>query len=153
MAGEVVAESKLKAGFIANFLQFVRWPGNPARPTVVCGVGAERNGDALDHLQESIARDSLPRVKRIRSLHEISGCQAVFLEAGQVGLLPPLVEANAGRPVLIITDFEGGAPLGATLSFVATGGGRLGFDINHAAAQAAGLSINTRLLQLARRVY
>jgi hypothetical protein len=151
-AGEVVAEPKLKAGFIANFVQFVKWPGNPARP-VVCGFGAERDGDALHHLQEFIAQDSLPQVKRIRKVQDISGCQAVFLEAGQAGLLPTQIEASAARPVLIITDFEGGTPLGATISFVATGGGRLGFDLSHSAAQAAGLIINTRLMQLARRVY
>lgn len=152
MAGGVVAEPKLKAGFIANFLQFVTWPGNPVRP-VVCGYGNELSGDALDYLKASTARDSSLQVKRIRSHQDIGGCQAVFLGAGQVDLLPSVIEASTGRPVLIITDFEGGAPLGATLSFVATGGGRLGFDVNHAAARAAGLAINTRLLQLARRVY
>lgn len=151
-AGEVVAEPKLQAGFIANFVQFVKWPGNPARP-VVCGYGNDRSGDALDHLKASIAQDSSPQVKRIRSIHDINGCNAIFLEAGQVALLPSVIEASSGRPILIITDFEGGAPLGATLSFVATGGGRLGFDVNQAAAQTAGLIINTRLLQLARRVY
>lgn len=152
MASGIVAEPKLKAGFIANFVQFVKWPGNPVR-LVVCGYGNERNGDALDLLKASISQDSSPQVKRIHSLQDIKGCQAIFLDAGQASLLPSVIEASNGHPVLIITDFEAGAPLGATLSFVATGGGRLGFDVNHAAAQAAGLSINTRLLQLARRVY
>lgn len=151
-AAEVVAESRLKAGFIANFVQFVKWPGNPAR-TVVCGYGSDRSGDSLDHLKMSVARDLSLDVKRIRTIQDIGNCQVVFLDAGQVELLQPAIEASTGRPVLIITDFEGGAPLGASLSFVATGGGRLGFDVNHAAARAAGLAINTRLLQLARRVY
>lgn len=152
LADGVVAEPRLKAGFIANFVQFVKWPGNSARP-VVCGYGAGRDGDALDHLKLSIAKDFSPPVQHIRSVQEINRCQAVYLDAGQVGLLPSVIEAISGRPILIITDFEGGAPLGATLSFVSTGGGRLGFDVNHAAAKAAGLTINSRLLQLARRVY
>ncbi len=152
LADGVVAEPKLKSGFIANFVQFVKWPGNPAR-TVVCGYGADRDGDALDHLKSSVARDLSLQVRRIRSAQEINHCQAVFLEAAQMGLLPSMIEASSGRPILIITDFEGGAPLGATLSFVSAGGGRLGFDVNLTAAQAAGLTINSRLLQLARRVY
>ncbi|MCK9389871.1 MAG: YfiR family protein, partial [Sulfuritalea sp.] len=71
----------------------------------------------------------------------------------QGGLLPAVVVVTADRPVLIIADLDGGAPLGAMLSLVTVGGDRLGFDANLTAARAAGLSLNARLLQLARRVY
>jgi hypothetical protein len=28
-AGELPSEERLKAGFLGNFIQFTRWPGNP----------------------------------------------------------------------------------------------------------------------------
>jgi hypothetical protein len=64
-----------------------------------------------------------------------------------------LLAAAAGQSLLIVTEFDSGAPLGAALSLVTTGGGRLGFDVNLTAARAVGLDFNARLLQLARRVY
>lgn len=153
-AGEAVSEARLKAGFLANFMQFVRWPGNPASLTL-CGFGVDNGGDAIDLLRKSDLRTMSLKLRRIRSVEEADDCQAVFIDTPHGSQLLPLLDVSVSRnrPILLITEFDGGAPLGATLSLVSTGAGRLGFDVNLTAAQAAGLSINTRLLQLARRVY
>lgn len=151
-AGEVVSEARLKAGFLANFMQFVRWPASPAS-LALCGFGADDGGDAIDLLRKSELRGVSLTLRRLRGVEDIAGCQAVFIDAAHAGRLSPMLDASRGRPILIITEFDGGAPLGAMISLVPTGAGRLGFDVNLTAAQAAGLSINTRLLQLARRVY
>ncbi len=151
-AGDLVSESRLKAGFLANFMQFVHWPGNPNGLTL-CGFGADNGDDAIDLLRKLDLRTVTLNLRRIRATAELAACQAVFVDSAHGHRLPSLLEASAGRPILIITEFDGGAPLGAMFSFVPTGAGRFGFDVNLTAAQAAGLSINTRLLQLARRVY
>jgi hypothetical protein len=153
-AGESAAEVRLKAGFVANFLQFTTWSDSPARITA-CGLGPGRAGDTLDHLAK-VAK-ALPEVsiRRLRSQEGLAGCHVLFLGEEQSQALPGILSAaSASRlPLLVVTDFESGAPLGATISLVATGGGRQGFDVNLTAARNAGLVMSTRLLQLARRVY
>lgn len=151
-AGELVSEHRLKAGFLANFMQFVRWPGGPIDLTL-CAFGKDNGGDAIDLLRTSSPRTAPLKLRRIHGTDELAACQAVFVDSAHGHQLRPLLEASQGRPILVITEFDGGAPLGAMLSLVPTGAGRLGFDVNLTAAQAAGLSINVRLLQLARRVY
>lgn len=151
-AGEPLAEERLKAGFISNFIQFTRWPGNPASITL-CGLESHLEGDPLSHLGAMDRRAPVLVVRRLKSLGELHACQAFFLDTANAARLPAVLGASAKQPLLIITEFDGGAPLGAALSLVATGGGRFGFDVNLTAARAAGLDINARLLQLARRVY
>ena len=152
-AAETYSEARLKAGFIANFLQFVVWPKNSSSLTL-CSFGPDRNGDMLEHLADMAGgRGPMLGIRPVRTLSELGGCNAVFVGREEGSLLAGVVGTLAGRPVLIIADIEGGASLGATLSLVAIGGGRLGFDVNMTAAHAAGLQMNTRLLKLARRVH
>lgn len=151
-AGELATESRIKAGFVANFIQFTTWPGNPQSITL-CGIGRELQGDVLSRAGSASTRGQTMTIRRLYGVAGIDDCQAVFLDAGQAQILPSVLAATAGKPILVIADFDGGAPLGAALSLVSAGAGRLGFDANLVAAKAAGLSLSTRLLLLARRVY
>jgi len=151
-AEESVSEAKLKAGFIVNFIQFVRWPRNPM-PLVLCGLGTDRSRELREELGSISTRNPALVVLWVRSVSALDGCHAVYVTAEQGGELPAVVAATAGRPVLVIADLDGGAPLGAMLSLVRRGDGQLGFDANLGAVHAAGLGMNSRLLQLARRVY
>lgn len=152
MATEPFSETQLKAGFVTNFLQFTQWPGNP-RTIDVCGLAGGRPAPALDILEAVRLRSPAVSVKWVQDPAELTTCQVAFLEATQATYLAAVLNATARRPVLVVTDFESGVPLGATLGLVPTGGGRLGFDANLGVAKQAGLLLNARLLQLARRVY
>jgi hypothetical protein len=147
-----VSEARLKAGFIANFIQFVSWPQTPA-PLYLCSFGSDRVGELLEYLAYTSPRGAMLAIRRVRTVTELNGCHAVYVPAEYGGVLSAVVAATAGRPVLIVSDLDGGAPLGAMLSLVTVGDGRLGFDANLTAARAAGLVMNSRLMQLARRVY
>ncbi|MDP1610605.1 MAG: YfiR family protein [Sulfuritalea sp.] len=152
-AAEVsVSEARLKAGFIANFIQFVSWPQMPT-PLYLCSFGADRVGELFEHLADISRRGVQMEIRRVKVVTELKDCHAVYVPAEQGSMLAAVVDATAGRPVLIISDLEGGAPLGATLSLVTRADGRLGFDANLSVARSAGLAMNSRLLQLARRVY
>ncbi len=153
-AAETMAEVRIKAGFIANFVQFTTWPA-PAQRVTVCGLGPAHPGDTLEHLAKIANGGIAITIRRGRSIDGLAGCDVLFLEDEQAQALPGALAAAAASRLhlLVITDFEAGAPLGATISLVATGGGRIGFDANVNAARSAGLILSSRLLQLARRVY
>ncbi len=151
-ASEILAEERLKAGFISNFVQFTRWPGNPSS-IIVCSLESGHEADPLTYLKDVAQHAPALIVRRLKTLGELHVCQVLFLDSANAAKLPAVLAAGAKHPLLIITEFDGGAPLGAALSLVATGGGRFGFDVNLTAIRAVGLDINSRLLQLARRVY
>jgi hypothetical protein len=107
----------------------------------------------LSYLKDLNHRAPALVVRRLKTLGELHGCQALYLDSANAAKLPAVLGASAKRPLLIITDFDAGAMQGAAVSLVATGSGRFGFDVNLKAARSVGLDFNARLLQLARKVF
>ena len=64
---------------------------------------------------------------------------------------PRTQRAAAGRPMLTISDQPGFVDRGGMIEMKLVAG-RTRFDINLAAARAAGLNLSSQLLQLAERV-
>lgn len=149
---EASTETRLKASFVFNFVQFTQWPEQPGEITV-CSLAADRPEAEFNVFDELRSRYPALATRRVRTTGEFGTCQVALLEATQAAHLSSVLASTSGRPVLVIADFESGVPLGAALGLVPAGGGRIGFDVNLAAARKAGLLLSSRLLQLARRVY
>ena len=152
-AQPAATETQVKAAFRYNFAQFATWPPAAAAsgPFRVCAAGDDRMGTALAEMlrNESVAgrpvtlvRDPDPEAWRT--------CHLLF-----IGAATPAVDAMLrrvdGAPVLTVGEDEGFLRRGGTLAF-APEGGRIRFDVNLAAADAAGIRLSSRLLQVARRV-
>lgn len=144
-------EPALKAAFLRNFIEFVRWPQDRAE-LVVCAYGSSEASLAVAALQGQQVQKSVLVVRHIARADAVGACDAVYLPAVEGAHLAAVIDQAHARPILVVADIEGGAQLGATLSLHETGD-RIGFDANHTAARAAGLRLGSRLLQLARRVH
>lgn len=151
-----LSEGRATAAFIVNFIQFVRWPQQTA-PLQLCVIGPEHVGDVLEALADLNREKSALAIRRLRfsgeTPGEIKGCHALFVPAAARNSLGQLLKQTQGKPVLVISDIAGAAALGVALGLVPVNGNRLSFDANFTAAREAGLILNARLLQLARRVY
>lgn len=146
-----VAEERLKAGFLRNFIEFATWPGE-RHVLTVCLLGQRHPGAAFDALNGYRLSKSALAVWG-RRLNEFEDCDVIYVPAWERGRLEEVLEHVRGKPVLVVADIEAAVQLGATLSLHYVADGRLGFDANLSAAKAAGLGLSSRLLQLARRVY
>ena len=134
-------EYDLKAGYIAKFPDFVKWPAGAGAVTV--GVlGEDPFGASLD---------AVIKVKRSKRLDDLKGCQIIFISKSERGNVPGIVAALAGTGIMTVSDMEGFVKMGGVLGFV-TDGGKVRFEINQAAAKRAGVEISSRLLKLAIRV-
>jgi hypothetical protein len=150
-AGEDV-ESAVKAAFLPKFAPFVEWPpGAFAAPTsdiVLCTQGA----DAVTALAARAAagQTAWGRAIVVRSLATVtaqSGCHLAYIAGSDEQSSEQALSALSSEPVLTITNH--GAH--GMIAFVREGT-RVRFDIDEAAAAAAGLAINSKLLNLAREV-
>lgn len=149
---QTAGETAVKAAFLFNFAQFVSWPqeGDELR---ICAHAGDDLGSALDTLAGRKLRRMVIAVGRTTSLGELKRCHLVYLSAKNGELLPRVLDATRGHPVLIVATTDGAAQLGAGLGLFDTHDGRLGFDANFGAMREAGLAPSSRLLQLARRVF
>lgn len=155
IATELDSPESLKAAFLFNFMQFVSFPGSLPPRLQLCTLAgsaplpnlAEISGGARTvrgvaiEVQEQVA----PR--------DVLRCHLVYVDHAVRAQLGSVVDTVGNRAVVIVTDFPGGVPLGATIAMVLREDGRMGFDVNRSAARNQGLELSAQLLRLARRIY
>jgi uncharacterized protein DUF4154 len=146
-------EYQVKAVFLFNFAQFVDWPAAafPAAdtPLVICVLGNDPFGDALDQTVRNERLGGRPfQVRRYRSVEEITTCHILFISRSE-GNRPEAVLASLNqRPILTVSDADGFAQRGGMIRFV-TDRNRIRLQLNLAAAEAAHLTISSKLLRVA----
>lgn len=136
-----VAEYALKAGYIAKFPDFVKWP-SPSSSVTVGILGDDPFGAALAGIM---------KVKRSKNVEDLKGCQIVFISKSERGNLAGIIAALAGANVMTVGDSDGFARQGGVLGFIMVGD-KVRFEINTGAAKRAGIKIDTGLLSLASKV-
>ena len=141
-------EYQVKASYLFNFVRFITWPGDvfaAGGKFNLCILGADRFGGALDALKGERVEGREITVHRIGQPAQARAarCHLAFLAAG----------TNTGAIALE----RGLLTVGESPGFVQRGGiinltedrGRIRFEINQPAAQQAGLTVSSRLLDLA----
>lgn len=148
--GVQAAEYHVKAVFLFNFAQFVDWPpaafADSEAPFVICILGDDPFGDFLDQtVRGEQFHGRAFAVRRYKSADEIKTCQILFIsEQGTEAVLGRLKD----RPVLTVSDDQGFAERGGMIRFI-TDRGRIKLEINPTAAEAANLTISSKLLRVA----
>ncbi len=146
-------EYQVKATYLANFARFVEWPPGSItddNPIPVCVVGQDPFGPALDAALsgENVGGHSLvPR--RIAGMREVEGCRILFIPSNDVQL-DAVISADR-MPILTVSDAPGFVNRGGMIEFVLDSN-RVRFEINLAAARAAGLNLSSELLRVATAV-
>jgi len=145
------AEFQLKAAFLKTFPQFVTWPraALEGRSTFdICVAPPDTLGPSLRELVKGTTVGGRPVVVRLVN-DSAAGCQVLFVSA----LAPDAtgrLRALAGMPVLTVTDAKPRGP-GAVIQLRVVAN-KVRFDVNLAAANAAGLKLNAQLLRVALNV-
>ena len=140
-----VSDTAVKAAFIPKFARYVTWPTSPHGPVVICIIGNDPFGNAIDQAAVSQSADGRPiAVRRLPSAGGASGCAIAFVSGSHAG---DILAALGRAPILTITDSRSGQQRGIIHFEIVDG--RVRFYIDNAQAQARGLIISSRLLALA----
>lgn len=151
-------EYEVKARFLLQFPEFVSWPPpagleDPAKPFVILVLGESPFGDRLDLAAAGRKVQGHPvAVRYARDAAAMDGCQMVFICASERGRLETLVARAGAHGILTVGDSDGFAARGVMINLVIESD-LPRFEINRAAAKAAGLALSAQILGLARRVY
>ena len=144
-------ESAVQAAFVLNFAKFTDWPaaGLPQRQGALqlCQFGERETLALAFRSLEGRPLQGVPvQWRRVGRAEEVRGCHVLFV--AEPGLL---LAGLGGLPVLTVSDLPGFAPQGGVIGLVRQSG-RLRFEVNRSAAQAAGLRLSADLLSLAMQV-
>lgn len=147
------SEYQVKAVFLFNFAQFVDWPADafPASdtPLVIGVLGNDPFGGALDETVRDERLGGRPfQVRRYQSVDEIETCHILFVSRSEGSRPETILAGLKHRPILTVSDADGFAERGGMIRFV-TDRNRIRLQLNLAAAEAAHLTISSKLLRVA----
>jgi len=153
-AAESYSEDAVKAAFLYRFTGYVDWPAQALVDPQFTIAVLEADGVATELgrlLQNRLIQNRPAQVRLIRTIKELDGAQMLYIGASHREDLRHLIAATAGRPVLIVTNEEGGLDGGSAVNFLLIDQ-RVRFEISLDAAQSSGLRVASELLAVAIRV-
>lgn len=154
-AAQIDARHKIyavKAAYLYKLTAFVGWPAfafeKPSSPFRLCVAGRDPFGGMVDHAVRGARVGEHPVVVvRMPVVAESPSCHMLFLGAAHTQTPREMLAMIAGQPLLTVADEGLDAP-GAMVQFV-TVDSRIRFAIRADVAQAAGLTVSSKLLALA----
>ncbi len=148
-----VSDYQVKAAFLFNFAQFVTWPPEAAASDTsafVIGVlGDDPFGVVLEETVRGEHLGSRPYViHRFQRPEDVKRCDILFISQSERSHFPEILTTLAHRPLLTVSDADGFVEGGGMIRF-ATEQNHVRLKINLGAAQAAHLTVSSKLLRLA----
>jgi len=146
------SEAQVKAVFLFNFAQFVDWPPEAVpdsqAPLVIGILGGDPFGDFLDATVRGERRGARPfAVQRYQRVEDITRCDILFINRSAGAQPEEILARLKNRPILTVSDADRFAERGGMIRFV-TDRSRIRLQINPEAAEAAHLTISSKLLRV-----
>jgi hypothetical protein len=144
-------EYSVKANYLVRFAAFVEWPprafATSQSPVVICVVGHDPFRRTLDDAARAQTAYGRPlAVRRPGTREAAEGCHILYVGQGGGALIP-----QGQRAILLVTDAAAPQIERGMIHF-AISDNRVRFHIDLQAASRSGLSISSRLLNLALTV-
>lgn len=149
--GPAVTEYHLKAAFLYNFSRFVDWPQSIEQTFRICVIGKNPFGQLLDPLIGKRVHDSVLVVEEHASVENVHDCQMAYISPSLEKQINPVLTELGKHPILTVSDIDGFIHAGGMIELKLSGK-KVNFAINTSAADTAGLSISSKLLNLATNV-
>ena len=150
-----VSEPEMKAVFLYKFTDFIEWPANGPQPPDsfrLCVIADSQMTATIDRTMKGESVNGRPIVTVLTpAADEVRQCHILFVGRGEMTRAQSSLAAVRDHPVLTVGESDGFLSQGGTIWFVMADN-RVRFDINIEHAKRAGLTISSRLLQVARRV-
>lgn len=146
-------EYQIKAVFLFNFAQFVKWPpaafAHADEPFRIGILG----DDPFDGFLDETVRDEKVNghpvvIQRYSRAEEAKGCQVLFISRSESQRAENVLAGLKGKNILTVGDLEGFIKDGGVIRFLKEGN-KIHFKINLQAAKRAHLSISSKVLRLA----
>lgn len=156
-AGNRAPEAEAKAAIVFNVLLFATWPRGRERPGQTLTLCIVEDAGVENALREKVEGQSIGKMKLAVESdppqpEDLRRCDAIFIGGNDPSGLFRTAAAVRGLPILVLGEgpmaLESGAMIALTLS-----GGRYVIDINLAALRRENLSVSSKLLRLARKVF
>lgn len=154
-AQTTLTEAQAKAAFVLNFARYVEWPerafATREAPLVICLLGRDAVGSALQALEGKPVQGRPVSVRRLNAVDDVRACQVLFIPDTEERRVAQTLRGVNGYPVLTVSDVDGFIDAGGAIGLV-QGDGRLQFEVNRHTLEQVQLKASSNLLKLARNL-
>lgn len=148
-------EYQIKAAFLYNFGKFIDWPtdapANASTSIILCVLGEDPFGFALDALEGKAVNDRTLTIKRLVEPRSLDACHILFISPSERARMTQILGHLKRVSILTVGDIEGFTHRGGIINFTIKKN-KVRFEINVDAAKQADLRISSKLLKLAEIV-
>jgi hypothetical protein len=141
-------EYLIKAAFLYDMLQYVKWPHQVGSSVRMCVLGRDKFGGAWKSVEGKTIGGRSMVVRHMAQISVLSACDVLLIGDSESGRLPEVIAAVSDEPVLTVSELPEFAELGGMVSLREVDN-KLRFDVNLAAARRAGIALAVDVLQLA----
>jgi YfiR/HmsC-like len=147
-------EYEVKAVFLFNFVQFVKWPptsfSDTSAPYVIGILGNDPFGKALENtIRGEIVEGRKLTLRRAQRVEDVTDCHVIYISQSEEGRVGDILARLRPTHALTVSDITQFCRQGGMIGFVLEGG-KVRFEIKSGTAKNAGLQISSRLLKLAK---
>ena len=144
----IVEDHKLKAIFIFNFINYIKWPDKDGSKgaKIACIYGDDdvyRNLLKISELSKGVM------VPEIKFSLEYEGCDLIYISKEVDNKIKPILSKVYGQPILTVSDSNGFAVDRGGIGFVKRKS-KIIFEINISNLKNANLVASSKLLKLAK---
>ena len=155
-AQEPSREYQLKAAFLYNFAQFVKWPSdsfpNADAPFSIGILGDDPFGSALEEtVQGETVNNHRLRIVHGQTLEDLKDCQLIFICKSEEDHVAEIFSELDSKPILTVSEIDSFAQDGGIIDFYLQGD-KVRFEINPGSAERRRLKISSQLLTLGKIV-
>ena len=145
---------KYKSVFTLNFIRYVGWAEEAKQGDFVIGVLKSSK------ISEWLVKQSAGKkfgyqnvvIKQFNSVEEVTDCQVLYVSSAvNFSRHADTLKGKLGKNSMIITETEGATKYGAVINFVVRDN-NLKFEVHEANAQTYGISISTKLANMAAAI-
>lgn len=149
-----VREYQIKAVYLYNFANFVRWPRgafkSSSAPFQICVLGEDPFRRQLDlAVENEKIGGRFVKVRRIHYIEESDLCQIVFVSQSKQRYRAHIFAHLKQRPILTVSDLKNFVVNGGMIQFY-NRGNKVRFIIDPQTLKETGLKASARLLQIAK---
>jgi len=155
-APKIAQEYQVKAVFLYNFANFIRWPqtafANPRAPFNICILGHDPFRPEIDIAVENEQVDRhVVKVKRLNSMVNVDRCQILFISQSEAANFTTILNFIHKRPILTVSEIDDFVTQGGMIQFFKYRK-RIRFYIVPDTLKKSGLQASGNLLRVAKIV-
>lgn len=155
-AAIVASTERVQAAYLHRFLNYVEWPpAMLAQADTPYAIGVAGDDTVADELARIAAGRSVNNrgviVKRVLPGDALDNLHMLYIGGADRARQAQWLRMAKGRPIVTVTDTEGGLSQGSIINFQ-TIDGRVRFEVSVDAAEQSGLRLNSRLFSVATNV-